>query len=175
MGGVLGPGALILWGMVAAVLAVAWRQPGDAHRRGLRRGLDMLLVNGPRIVVAVLAAGFISQILPKDLVAEWLGHGAGWRGILIGCAVGPFFPGGPLVIMPLMLALLKAGAGVPSIIALLASASIAGLHRILMFEIPMMGGRFTALRLTSSVAIPPLAGLLAAILVQVLGPPAIGQ
>lgn len=175
MGGIFGPGALILWGMVVAAFLVAWRRRDDAHRRGIRRGVDMLLINGPRIVVAILAAGFISQILPKDLVAEWLGHGAGWRGILIGCAVGPFFPGGPLVIMPLMLALLKAGAGVPSVIALLASAATIGLHRILMFEIPMMGGRFTALRLASSIAIPPLAGILAALLVQTLGAPAIGH
>ena len=77
--------------------------------------------------------------------------------------------------MPLMLALLKAGAGVPAVIALLTTASTWGLHRIFMFEIPLMGGRFTALRLISCLAIPPIAGLLAVLLVQVLGPPAIGQ
>jgi len=76
--------------------------------------------------------------------------------------------------MPLVLALLKAGAGVPALIALLTTASTWGVHRIFMFEIPMMGARFAALRLISSLAIPPLAGLLAALLVRALGPPAIG-
>ncbi len=174
MGGVFGPGAMILWGMVLVAFVIAWRQPGARHRQGVMRGADMILVNGPRIIVAILAAGFISQILPKDIVAEWLGESAGWQGILIACAVGPFFPGGPLVIMPLALALLKAGAGVPALIALLTATSVWGVHRLLIFEIPMMGGRFTALRLVSSLAIPPLAGLLAALLVQVLGPPAPG-
>ncbi len=174
MGGVFGPGAMILWGMVLVAFVIAWRQPGARHRQGVMRGADMILVNGPRIIVAILAAGFISQILPKDIVAEWLGESAGWQGILIACAVGPFFPGGPLVIMPLALALLKAGAGVPALIALLTATSVWGVHRLLIFEIPMMGGRFTALRLVSSIAIPPLAGLLAALLVQVLGPPAPG-
>jgi uncharacterized membrane protein YraQ (UPF0718 family) len=175
MGDLFSPGPIILWSMVLAVFVIAVRQPGDRHRVGLKRGLDMFLVNGPRIAAALLAAGFLSQILPKDVVAAWLGEGSGWQGILIGIAVGPFFPGGPLVIMPLTLALYKAGAGVPALIALLATASTWGVHRIFMFEIPMMGGRFTALRLLSSLCIPPLAGLSAALIVKVLGPPAFGQ
>lgn len=175
MGGIFGPGAMILWALVAVAFVIAFRQPGARHRQGMMRGVDMLLVNGPRICVAILAAGFISQILPEEIVAEWLGESAGWQGILIGCAVGPFFPGGPLVIMPLVLALFKAGAGVPALIALLATASTWGVHRIFMFEIPMMGGRFTGLRLISSIAIPPLAGLLAALLVHALGPPALAH
>jgi uncharacterized membrane protein YraQ (UPF0718 family) len=175
VGGIFGPGVVIIWGMVVAALVIAMRQPGARLRQGVMRGADMFLVNGPKICVAILCAGFISQILPEDIVAEWLGESAGWQGILIGCAVGPFFPGGPLVIMPLVLALLKAGAGVPALIALLTAAATWGLHRIFMFEIPMMGGRFTALRLVSSIALPPLAGLLAAGLVQVLGAPAPGH
>lgn len=171
----VGPGAVILWALVAVTFVLAWRHHDGRHLRGSRRGLTMLLVNGPRICVAILGAGFISQILPEDIVAHWLGQGAGWRGILIGCAVGPFFPGGPLVIMPLVLALLKAGAGVPALISLLTAASTFGVHRILMFEIPMMGSRFVALRLLSSLAIPPLTGLFAAALVHALGPPALGH
>lgn len=166
-----GPGAIILWTLVAVAFAIALRQPGSRHRQGVKRGFDMLLVNGPRICVAILAAGFFSQILPKDIVAHWLGESAGWQGILIGCAVAPFFPGGPLVIMPLTLALYKAGAGVPALIALLATSSTWGLHRIFMFEIPLMGARFTGLRLVSSIVIPPLSGLAAALLVYALGPP----
>lgn len=172
MGAIFGPGAMILWALVLAAFVIAWRQPGMRHRQGVKRGFDMLLVNGPRICVAILAAGFFSQILPKDLVADWLGEGAGWQGILIGCAVGPFFPGGPLIIMPLTLALYKAGAGVPALIALLATSSTWGVHRIFMFEIPLMGARFTGLRLVSSIVIPPLTGILAALLVYLLGPPA---
>ncbi len=173
MGEVFGPGVMIIWAMVAAAFIIAVRQPGTRHRQGLVRGTDMLLINGPRIIAAILTAGFISQILPRELVAEWLGASAGWKGILTACAVAPFIPGGPLVIMPLALALLKAGAGVPALIALLTTGSIWGIHRIFMFEVPMMGGRFTALRLMSSLAIPPLAGFFAAMMVEYLGPPAL--
>lgn len=171
MGTMFGMGAMILWSLVVVAFVIAFRQPGKRHVQGVKRGFDMLLVNGPRIFVAILAAGFFSRILPEDLVAHWLGDSAGWQGILIGCAVGPFFPGGPLVIMPLVLALFKAGAGVPALIALLATASTWGVHRIFMFEIPLMGARFTGLRLISSIVIPPLAGLLGALLVYALGPP----
>ena len=175
MEGIFAPSVLIIWAMVMVVFAIAFRQPGDRHRHGIKRGVDIMLVNGPRIIMAVFAAGFFSQLLPREIVAQWLGEGAGWQGMLLAMALGPIVPGGPLVIMPLALALLKAGAGVPALIVLLTTASTWGLHRIFMFEIPLMGGRFAALRLISSLAIPPLAGLLAVLLVQALGPPAIGQ
>jgi uncharacterized membrane protein YraQ (UPF0718 family) len=170
---ILGPSVFILWGMTAVVFAIAIRRGDGSHRRGLRRGMDIFIVNGPRVAMALLAAGFFSQILPKELVAAWLGAEAGWRAILIGCAIGPLFPGGPLVIFPVVVVLIKAGAGLPALVALLTSAGVWGVHRILAFEIPLMGTRFAANRLVASLILPPLAGFLAALLVLLAGPPAI--
>lgn len=160
---------LIIWTAVAVLAFIAWRKGDGRLRRGFLRGLQMFGVNGPRVVVALLAAGFLSYLLPKALVAQWLGDEAGWQGILIGCLVGPFFPGGPLVIFPVLVALLKAGAGLPAVFAFLTSASVWGVHRILMFEIPMMGARFAAIRLIASAALPPLAGLMTVITMRLLG------
>lgn len=162
---------VFIWAMVAVLAILAWRKGEGRLQRGLRRGFEMFLVNGPRVVVALLAAGFLSYLLPKALVAEWLGAESGWQGILIGSAVGPFFPGGPLVIFPVLVALLKAGAGLPAVLAFLTSASVWGLHRILMFEIPMMGIRFATNRMIASLALPPLAGILALLIIRLLGPP----
>ena len=162
---------VFIWVMVAVLAFLAWRKGDGRMQRGLRRGFEMFLVNGPRVVVALLAAGFLSYMLPKAIIAEWLGAESGWQGILIGSAVGPFFPGGPLVIFPVLVALLKAGAGLPAVLAFLTSASVWGLHRILMFEIPMMGFRFAANRMIASLALPPLAGILALVIIRLLGPP----
>jgi uncharacterized membrane protein YraQ (UPF0718 family) len=163
---------VIIWTLVAVLAVLAWRRGEGRLQRGLRRGFEMFLVNGPRVVVALLAAGFLSYFLPKDLIAEWLGHESGWQGILIGSVVGPFFPGGPLVIFPVLVALLKAGAGLPSVFAFLTSASVWGVHRIIMFEIPMMGPRFAAARMIASLALPPLSGFMAIIVIRLLGAPA---
>lgn len=160
---------VLIWSLVAILAVIAWRRGEGKLRLGLTRGLQMFGINGPRVIVALLAAGFLSYLLPKDLVAQWLGAEAGWQGILIGCLVGPFFPGGPLVIFPVLVALLKAGAGLPAVFAFLTSASVWGVHRILMFEIPMMGPRFAAIRLIASFLLPPLAGLMTVILLQLLG------
>jgi len=160
---------VLIWSLVAILAVIAWRQGEGKLRLGLTRGLQMFGINGPRVMVALLAAGFLSYLLPKALVAQWLGAEAGWQAILIGCLVGPFFPGGPLVIFPVLVALLKAGAGLPAVFAFLTSASVWGLHRILMFEIPMMGPRFAVIRLISSCLLPPLVGLMTVIILQFTG------
>lgn len=162
---------VFIWVMVAILTFIAWRHHDGRMQRGLRRGFEMFLVNGPRVMAALLAAGFLSFLLPKALVAQWLGADSGWQGILIGSIVGPFFPGGPLVIFPVLVALLKAGAGLPAVLAFLTSASVWGVHRILMFEIPMMGLRFAGNRLLASIALPPLAGIIAYGLIVLFGPP----
>jgi hypothetical protein len=69
-------------------------------------------------------------------------------------------------------ALIKAGAGLPSVFAFLTSASVWGVHRIIMFEIPMMGPRFAANRLIASLVLPPLAGFLTIAVIRLLGAPA---
>jgi hypothetical protein len=78
------------------------------------------------------------------------------------------------VIFPVTVVLLKAGAGLPAVVAFLTAASTWGLHRILVFEIPMMGARFAAIRFVSSLLLPPISGLVAAMLVRYWGMPAVG-
>lgn len=170
--GVFDVSNFIIWGLVVVLSVIAWRRGEGRLKNGLRRGVEMFLVNGPRIIVALLAAGFISFLLPKALVAQWLGSGSGWQGIALGCLVGPLIPGGPLVIFPLFVALLKAGAGLPAVFACLTSASVWGIHRILMFEVPMMGTRFVANRIFATLAIPPFAGGMTVLLIRLLGEPA---
>jgi hypothetical protein len=50
------------------------------------------------------------------------------------------------------------------LIAFITAWSVFAFHRIVMYEIPVMGIRFAMLRLLSSLILPPLAGILAAII-----------
>ena len=53
-------------------------------------------------------------------------------------------------------------------IAFLTAWSVFAFHRVLIYEITLMGWRFSAVRLISSLILPPLAGLLAMILSPVM-------
>jgi hypothetical protein len=68
-------------------------------------------------------------------------------------------PGGPILSFPIVVVLYKAGAGVPQLIAFLTAWSVFAFHRIMIYEVNLMGWRFTAVRLVSSLVLPPLAGL----------------
>jgi hypothetical protein len=50
------------------------------------------------------------------------------------------------------------------LIAFVTAWSVFAFHRIVMYEIPIMGARFAMLRLLSSLVLPPLAGTLALII-----------
>lgn len=55
-------------------------------------------------------------------------------------------------------------AGLPALITFLTSWAVLGVNRILVWEIPMLGGRFVAARILLSLLVPPLLGLVAQIL-----------
>lgn len=160
--------ALAFWIGAAALMAVtAYRRDGS-FAKGLRVAGNYVMVMMPRMVLALVLAGFAAELIPGDLVSRWLGAASGLRGILIASVAGIIVPAGGIVAFPLALAMLKVGVGVPQLVAFLTSWEVFAVHRILAFEIPFLGVRFAALRLAASFMLPPLAGIIAAGLVQVL-------
>lgn len=152
-------GSMILLGVMGLVLLViAWRLPGKKHIEGLREGWQMAIVNLPRVILALLSAGFISHLMPHEVIAEWLGHEAGLKGIAIATVLGTVMPGGPLIAFPIVVILTKAGAGMPALVTFLTSWSVLGIQRIIGFEMPMMGSKFVLNRLAIGIFLPPLSG-----------------
>ena len=150
-----------LWCVVVAVLLWAWRRRPEkvieVFRQFLRNGRVFVGV----VPMALLAAGFLSPLVPGDLVARWLGDSAGLTGIMIAMLAGWCLPVPPVIFFPIIAVLLKAGAGLPQMTALIAAWNVFALHRTLPMELPLMGRYFVTLRLLSSLALPPLAGLIA--------------
>jgi hypothetical protein len=62
--------------------------------------------------------------------------------------------------------LFKAGASVPALISFLTAWSVFAVHRILAYEIPLMGIRFVVIRLMACALLPPLAGGMAALTIS---------
>jgi uncharacterized membrane protein YraQ (UPF0718 family) len=160
--------ALAFWAGAAAMMAVAARRRDGSLREGLRLSGNYIVLMMPRMVLALALAGFAAELVPGELVSHWLGAASGLRGILIASVAGLAVPAGGIVAFPLALALLKVGVGIPQLVAFLTAWEVFAIHRVLAFEIPFLGMQFVALRIASSFMLPPLAGVLAAGLVQVL-------
>ena len=153
--------AEVLWAIAAVVGAIAWSRGGGRHLKGFEFALGQFLVVFPRLILALITAGFVSTLVPAELVATWLGGDSGLRGLLIATAIGAVMPGGPVIVYPVAVALSASGAGVPQLVAFLTAWSIFAVHRVVLYELSLVGWRFTALRFASSGLLPIVAGLLA--------------
>ncbi len=127
---------------------------------GLSNGGQLLLFTLPRMLFAFAVAGLIQVLIPSHLISEWLGSGSGVRGLLLGTLAGTLTPGGPMMHFPIVASLLNSGAGAGPVIAYLTAWSLLGLHRVIIWEIPMLGLEISVVRFIASLAIPPLVGLL---------------
>ncbi len=151
----------IIMGVLALILLVVAYKKGQ-HMEALSGGAMMFLEIVPLLVFAFIIAGIIRVLLPHDLVATWVGGESGFRGIVIGTLAGAITPGGPYVSMPIAAGLLRAGAGMGTMVAFLTAWSIWAVAR-LPLEVGIMGWKFTGVRIVCSFFFPPLAGFLAQI------------
>jgi uncharacterized membrane protein YraQ (UPF0718 family) len=158
-----------IWiGVVAFLAATLLRRP-DRVREVFRHFLKNARIFVGVVPMALLAAGFLTPLVPGDFVARWLGDAAGITGIIVGTLAGWCLPVPPIIFYPIVAVLLKTGAGMPALTALIAAWSVFGFHRTLPMELPLMGRYFVGLRLMCSMAFPPLAGLIAIAVARGLG------
>ncbi len=139
--------------------------------QALHDELSLVLRILPVIIGAVLLAACLQVLLPIDTVKRQLGRDSGWRGLLLATALGLFVPGGPMASFPLMLAVMGAGADVAASVAFLTSWSVLGLQRVIVWEIPLMGGDFALVRFLASVPLPLIAAFSAVWLMRRFGKP----
>jgi uncharacterized membrane protein YraQ (UPF0718 family) len=152
---------LVIWALAGAAAIALALKPGGSMRDALRISRGNALIMLPRMPLAIIGAGFIATLLPEESIAPLIGPESGLKGVLIASLAGGLIPSGPMVSFPVALALVKAGAGVPQTVALLTAWSVLAIHRVITWEIPLLGLGFSALRLSVTWFLPPLAGLTA--------------
>lgn len=130
---------------VAAGLSAAWQTA------------DLI----PRIVLGLIIAGMVAVLLPRAVVASWLGQASGLRGVVIATGLGAIMPGGPMTAFPLVVALFAAGADIGALVTFLTAWGVVSLQRMLVWEIPFMGADFALVRFMVCLPVPVMAGLLA--------------
>jgi len=152
----------IVTGIIAIVLLyLGYRKGEGAHLRGLEITWNLLIEIAPMLIFSFVIAGMIQVLVPAELISKWVGQESGFRGILIGTAIGSITPSGPFVSMPIAAGFLRAGAGIGTVVAFMTAWSLLGIARMPL-EVGIMGWQFTLIRLVSGVFIFPIvAGLLA--------------
>ena len=126
----------------------------------------MLLRFALLIAVSFLAAGFAETLVPRDWIRTHLGGEAGLRGLLLATAAGALTPSGPYVAIPIAVTLLRNGAGAPAIIVYVCAWGLLAIHRLIAWEIPLLGIQLALTRWLLSLVFPLAAGLLARILLR---------
>lgn len=150
----------LIWFVAAALSGLVFRATGASGLRAAgREAVGMFRPLVIRLPCALLAATFLMQIVPLDLVSRLIGAESAMPGLLAAAALGAFLPGGPMVVFPVAVVFQQAGAGAPQLVALVVGWSVFDLNRLLTYEVPVMSGRFAALRTLSCLALPVLAGL----------------
>ncbi|MBL4646621.1 MAG: hypothetical protein COA52_01760 [Hyphomicrobiales bacterium] len=153
-------GFWVLFVLFLVLLALAIRRqedPGPVLKRVLEQGAKLV----PRMICALVAAGFVAELLPKQAISQFMGADAGLWAIPVAAGAGLLIPAGPVIAFAIAAVFASAGASTPALIAFVTSWSIFATHRILIYEVPMLGGSFLRLRLLSVLVIPFMAGIIA--------------
>jgi uncharacterized membrane protein YraQ (UPF0718 family) len=151
----------VVMGFIAVALVIIGIQKGQGqHVTGLKSAMNLTVQVLPLVAFAFVAAGMVQVLVPREILAKWVGTESGMRGIILGTVAGGLSPGGPYVNIPTVAALLHSGASAGTTVAFLTSWSLWAITRLPM-EVGLLGWRFTAVRLASTFFFPPIAGLIA--------------
>jgi uncharacterized membrane protein YraQ (UPF0718 family) len=160
---VLDPSTIILMSLAVVLGVVAYFKDPGLPRIGVTNGVSLLWTILPRMIPALIVAGLMQVLVPQEVVSNYFGRTGGLKGILIASVAGVLTPGGPMVSVPLLVALANSGAALPSLVAYMTAWSLFGMQRIISWEAPLMGWHFVAVRVIPSLAFPVLAGWLVAL------------
>jgi len=152
---------ILIGTLVLAVLAAwTWRRLGtDARRAEAYAGVrKMLLNNTPRLVVALMSAGLFAELLPQEVVRQYLGDTSGFGGVALGMALGILTPGGAFVSFALAAGAMKAGATGPALMAYITAWALFSLTKMMAEEMALLGPGFIAKRVAVSFPIPLIVG-----------------
>jgi len=142
-----------------AIVAVFLRGGVDLTISGFIQAGRLLNNIWLRLFFGFTLGGLIQVLIPREIIAKWLGPASGLKGILIGSYTGTIVSGAPYVMLPIVASIYRAGAGVGPIIALLVGQGLIGIQMLIVWQIPFFGVELPLARYIVSLFIPPVAGL----------------
>ena len=154
--------SVLVLAAVAAVSGVAcwWIAGVDAVLDSIVADFWLYVDLAPKMAVAFFVAALVTSLVPRQTIAKWLGRQSGMKGVALATGAGAVTPGGPMMSFPLVASLNKAGAGRPALIAYITSWESLGFQRILIWDLPLLGSEYTALRFIASLPLPFIAAFI---------------
>jgi uncharacterized membrane protein YraQ (UPF0718 family) len=150
-----------LWLIVVALGFVAFMRSRTLFRAGIKGGVVDFMRLLPRLTIGVLGSGFIAEVMPQQLIGHWLGPNSGIAGTAVASLAGALTPGGPMIGFAIGVAALRSGASAPQVIAYSTAWALFAVHRVFLWELPMMPARVVWLRVLASLPLPFLAAWIA--------------
>ena len=151
-------GAIVLIAVVLALSTGGWQQAF----KGFKQAGQLINTVWLRLLLGFTLGGLVQVLIPRVLIAKWLGHASGLKGILIGSYMSIIIPGSPYVALPIIASIYRAGAGVGPVIALLTGRGILEIQMLVVWEIPFLGVEIPLARYVACLLIPPIVGLMGA-------------
>jgi len=156
--------------LALAAAAIVFVRDGQAHFLAILGGdLGLLVDMTPKVLAGCLIAVFITLLLPREMVARWVGEESGFSGLVVASVVGFILPGGAITIYPVAGAFIAMGADGGAVVAFLTSWTLVGYTRALVWEMPFFGAHFVLWRILIAMPLPLLVGIVARIAVRMLG------
>ena len=153
--------------LAVAAAATVYARDGREHFFNILLGDVTLLAEMlPKVLAGCLIGVFVTLLLPREMVARWVGHESGFTGLLVAAFFGFLLPGGPITIYPVAGAFLVMGADAGAVVAFIVSWTLIGYTRALVWELPFFGPDFVIWRIVAALPLPIIAGLLARIAVR---------
>ena len=127
-------GAFVIYGAAVLLALLALARRDATFRAGVQRATEQALIILPRLVFALVAAGFIVVLIPTEVIVRYLGAESGMTGILIGAFTGLIVASGPAMSFAIAAAFATEGASAPALVAFLTGWSVFAGHRVLNSE-----------------------------------------
>lgn len=141
-----------------ALLGVAYGKNPRLIGEGAREGGIAFIQVLPAMFLAFMAAALVTKLVPQEVLTRWLGSNSGMRGLTVAALAGSLTPGGPFVQFPIVAALYQRGVAVGPLVAYLSAWALLGVHRLLIFEMPLLGWKLPLCRFMVSMACPLAVG-----------------
>lgn len=143
---------------LVAAIAVAWLKGPMRVVEISATYLGFLAVLSPKILCGFFIAASVPILVPRAVLAKWVGQESGLRGLSIATLAGALVPGGPMMIFPLAASFRVAGAGTATLVSFVTAWSLFGLNRTIIWEMSFLHVDFVLLRVLVCLPMPFLAG-----------------
>ncbi len=150
----------ILLALTVGLLVVAFVKNRELPGLGLLAATKMVRGVWLELALGFVLAGLLEVLIPKPMLATWLGDKELGRSMMVGWGIGLLLPGGPYVLFPAVAGLVQKGAAAGPLICLLSAKTLVSPIRTLTYEAPLLGWQLTLARFIPGVLAPPLLGLI---------------